>query len=91
MPPKLVETPLPPLNCKKGVQLCPQTTAIIARMKRKVGGLLTKKGTIKGAMNPFKKSRTNTEMPHFFPNTRVTLVAPILPEPRPLISAFFTR
>ena len=32
IPPKLVETPLPPLNFKKGVQLCPQITALIVKM-----------------------------------------------------------
>ena len=32
IPPKLVETPLPPLNFKKGVQLCPQTVIIITKI-----------------------------------------------------------
>lgn len=91
MPPKLVETPLPPLNRRNGVQLCPQTTAITARINKELGGLLTKKGTSKVTTNPFKKSRTNTKIPHFLPNTRVTLVAPMLPEPKLLISLFFTR
>lgn len=91
MPPKLVETPLPPLNCKKGVQLCPQIVAMTARIKIKAGGLLIKKGTIKGTMNPFKKSKINTAPPHFFPKTRVTLVAPMFPEPRFLMSAFLTK
>jgi hypothetical protein len=89
--PKLVATPFPPLNLKKIVQLCPTMQKTAARTKRYSEESGKKNLKMLGEINPFKKSRINTKIPHFLPTTRKTLVAPILPEPNFLMSIFFMR
>ena len=37
----------------------------------------------------FEKSKNNVTNPNFFPNKRLTFVAPIFPDPYFLISSFF--
>ncbi|MFH1901459.1 MAG: hypothetical protein ABIK26_04315 [Candidatus Omnitrophota bacterium] len=89
--PKLVATPLPPLNFKKIGQLCPATTAQEAKRKIQLGEKGKSNLTKQEGKNPFKKSKINTNIPHFFPTTLKTFVAPILPEPKFLISIFPTK
>ena len=91
--PKLVETPLPPLNFKNTGQLCPpiaKRAVIIAEIFINLFSGCRKKKTKITGKNPLRKSKTNTSIPHFNPTTLTTLVAPIFPEPNFLISKPFT-
>ena len=85
-----VATPLPPLNFKNIGQLCPQMHNIAETIYMELVGLRTNLARNSGK-KPFKKSRTKTRIPHFFPTTLTTLVAPMLPEPNFLMSIPFTR
>lgn len=89
--PKLVATPLPPLNFKKGVQLWPQTANRPARIMLLSPACGRTARSITAGKNPFKKSKINTSTPHWRPATRKTLVAPMLPEPHSRMSAPFTQ
>jgi len=85
-----VATPLPPLNFKNIGQLCPETLNIAETIYMGLVGLRTSLAKRSGK-KPLRKSRTKTKIPHFFPTTLTTLVAPILPEPNFLMSTPFTR
>ncbi len=91
--PKLVETPLPPLNFKNTGQLCPvmaKRAVIIAEIFINLFSGCRKKKTNITGKNPLRKSKINTSTPHFNPTTLTTLVAPIFPEPNFLTSKPFT-
>jgi len=91
--PKLVETPLPPLNFKNRDQLCPliaKRDVIIAEIFINLFSGCRKKKTDITGKNPLRKSKINTSIPHFNPTTLATLVAPIFPEPNFLTSRPFT-
>ncbi len=85
-----VATPLPPLNFKNIGQLCPHTLNMAANIYIELAEARKTLASNKGK-KPFKKSRIKTKMPHFFPTTLTTLVAPILPEPNFRMSMPFTR
>ncbi len=91
--PKLVETPLPPLNLRKIGQLCPHTAKRDVAIEEIFIKLFLDskiKKTRHTGRKPFKKSKRNTNIPHPRPITLATLVAPIFPEPKSLISRPFT-
>ena len=56
------------------------------RIKANSDGFFNKNFAHRQGIKPFKKSRTNTQIPQRRPTTLKTLVAPILPEPKFLIS-----
>jgi len=89
--PKEVAIPLPPLNCKNGVQLWPQIEHKPNRILRFCSSknfVLVKKKPAKNTtlIKPFNISRIKTAIPSFLPRTRIALVAPTLPEPTLRIS-----
>lgn len=84
--PKVVATPLPPLNLKNTVQLWPKTELMPKRIRRFCsrinGAFKVATSAIKTTgIKPFTISKINTEMPAALPNTRKAFVAPTLPEP----------
>lgn len=89
--PKVVAMPLPPLNPKNKVQLCPHMQLKPSKIGRIVlsakvileAKKLPKKTT---GIKPFKISKIKTLTPTGFPNTRQAFVAPTLPEPNLRIS-----
>ena len=91
--PKLVETPLPPLNFKNTGQLCPaiaERAVIITEIFINLFSDCREKKTKITGKNPLRKSKINTSTPHFNPTTLATLVAPTFPEPNFLTSKPFT-
>ena len=91
--PNVVATPLPPLNLKKIVQLCPQiqpTPAKIQKLSNEILALIPRMfGRIATGKNPFKISNANTVIPQPLPKSLRALVAPTLPEPNLRISVPF--
>ena len=63
--PTLVATPLPPLNLRKQVQICPQITHIAARIYIKLKICAFNITINNGAIIPFKKSKINTAVRKF--------------------------
>jgi len=93
--PNVVAIPLPPLNPKNIVQLCPEIQLKPKIIRRTSSGKLIlvvirfpKKIT---ATKPLMISKTKTVIPAVLPNTRRALVAPTLPEPNLRISIPFNN
>jgi len=91
--PKDAATPLPPLNLKNTVQMCPHTQLnprIInkASLEARVTLGIKMFPIIKTQRNPFSTSRKSTTKPTLFPNTLSAFVAPTLPEPNLRMSIF---
>lgn len=92
--PKVVAMPLPPLNFKNIVQLCPQIQDRPKRIRETVSEIavipivriLPKKKT---TTNPFRTSKSNTVIPGPLPKSLRALVAPTLPDPNLRISTPF--
>ncbi len=92
--PKIVAMPLPPLNPRNIVQLCPDTQLkpkIIHTISedKKLTFELKKSPKKNTAANPLKTSISNTGIPAFLPKTRKAFVAPTFPEPNLRISIPF--
>ena len=91
-PPTAQAIPLPPLKCRKQLNMCPSTTARItaAAPTPPAGGAITCLPTSKFSSStgskPLQKSSKKQILPAVLPTERVTLVAPILPEPTLRIS-----
>lgn len=84
--PNVVATPLPPLNPKNMLQLCPHIQA-----KPKIIRNISWSAKKTTAAKPLKISIINTAMPAGLPNTLKALVAPTLPEPNFRISMPFNN
>ena len=89
--PKVVAMPLPPLNLKNKVQLCPHmqlNPSKIGRIVLSAKLILEPRKSPKKitGIKPFKISKIKTLIPTGFPNTRQAFVAPTLPEPNLRIS-----
>ncbi len=78
--PAEVATPLPPLKFSQGENTCPATAAI--PVSTEVASPACRNSAANQTANhPFRASKRKTKYPHFFPRTRPTLVAPMLPLP----------
>jgi len=92
--PQVVDMPLPPLNRKNTVQLCPDIQ-LKPKIKRNASfGISkdlakTKSPKKNTATKPLRISRTNTVIPGPMPKTRRAFVAPTFPEPSLRISMPF--
>lgn len=93
--PKVVATPLPPLNLKNIVQICPQIELIPNKMRKvsaEIPLTFNKKISARKitGRSPLSISISKTVKPNGFPNTRNALVAPTFPEPNLRMSMPFT-
>jgi len=90
--PKVVATPLPPLKCKKMVQLCPQIQLKPRMIQNDSRGTLALApmalDKITTGRNPFRISSPKTVNPQPLPKSLRALVAPTLPEPNLRMSVF---
>ena len=84
--PNVAATPLPPLNPKNMLQLCPHIQAKPKTIRNISWSV--KKTT---AAKPLKTSKANTVIPAGLPNILKALVAPTLPEPNLRISMPFNN
>lgn len=93
--PRVVATPLPPLNFKNTVQLCPHMQLIPVRIQNISGLTLALEMNIAGRNTtgkiPLTISRINTVTPHPVPRSLSALVAPTFPEPNLRISTPLIR
>lgn len=79
--PNPVETPLPPLNPKKGEYICPSRTARERMIRKRSWYCMGICLAINKGKNPFDISSRRVITPHLIPSSRVTFVAPIFPLP----------
>ena len=86
--PKLVATPLPPLNFEKQEKICPNT---VANPRTCIARLLSLKTNlpIKAKAIPFAQSSTKVKHPQNLPTDLNIFIVPGLPEPSFFMSLFF--
>ena len=84
MTPKLVATPLPPRNPRKGLKLCPTTAA--TPHSAATGSSRCRARAMTTASTPLRMSKIATASAGPLPSERSTLVAPLLPLPTCRIS-----
>jgi hypothetical protein len=87
--PRVVATPLPPLNLRKRDQLCPDITANPTGNIHSIDS--PSHLAIKIARLPFAISNRRTVIPENGPISRAVFIVPTLPVPNRLISTFFFR
>lgn len=89
--PNPVETPLPPLNLKKGEYICPkrrERERIIRKILWYCMGIFMP--MVRGK-KPFNISSMRVTNPHLIPISRATFAAPILPLPLRVMSTLAAK
>ena len=87
--PSPVATPLPPLNLRKGVNMCPSGAAIMtaSQVHASVAGMFMwprvprMEPAMSVGVRPLVKSRMKQSAKYFLPRSRPRLEAPMFPDP----------